>query len=104
MAQSNPDAKVTDVFILMLADIISPKEVFNFGVCVLKLPYATLENCYTEQDYREKLFKILYKYARKMTVGQIKEKFGETCYLDQSFEKLFRKYKGTLFIKYIKNT
>lgn len=70
---------VTDMLILMLADVIVPSDMIYFSLSTLNLSYDSLANCMERKVYTSILFELLRKavYDHNFSVAEIKRKFRD---------------------------
>ena len=68
---------VSDMFILMLVDVLTSNEIFYFALSTLKLSYSSLKTCMSGDDYKTVVFTLLSDVVRekKLSLDQIKKKF-----------------------------
>ena len=55
---------VSDMFILMLADVLTSNEIFYFSLSTLKLSYSALKSCMNGEDYTTVVFTLLSDVVR----------------------------------------
>ena len=69
---------VSDMFILMLVDVLTSSEIFYFALSTLKLSYSSLKDeCMSGDDYTTVVFTLLSDVVRgrKLSLDQIQKKF-----------------------------
>ena len=85
---------VSDMFILMLVDVLTSNEIFYFALSTLKLPYSSLKSCMSGDDYKTVVFRLLSDVVRrrKLSLDQIQKQF-EHFRLHETKE-LFQNHDG----------
>ena len=85
---------VSDMFILMLVDVLTSNEIFYFALSTLKLSYSSLKSCMSGQDYTTVVFTLLSEVVRgsNILLDQMQNKF-EHFGLNET-KKLFQDHDG----------
>ena len=85
---------VSDMFILMLVDVLTSNEIFYFALSTLKLPYSSLKSCMSGEDYTTVVFTLLSDVVKRdnLSLDQIQKKFEHFGIHDTN--KLFQDHNG----------
>ena len=85
----------SDMFILMLVDVLTSSEIFYFALSTLKLSYSSLKDeCMSGEDYKTVVFTLLSDVVRRKNISldEIQKKF-EHFGLHETKE-LFQSHNG----------